>query len=220
MHIPDGYLDLVIALVMYGIAIIFWAITAYKARDGISEEQVPLLGILTAGVFVAQMLNFPIAAGTSGHLLGATLLAIVLGPWATLICMTVIFVVQALIFGDGGITALGANFFNMGIIGAFVGYYTYKIIKKFIPDIKGKMIGAFVGGWISVVLGAIACGIEIGVSQIFPYGIELTVPAMVSWHILIGIGEGLITAIVIGYIAKVRDDLLKLPKMGMKEEEE
>jgi cobalt/nickel transport system permease protein len=166
-----------------------------------------MMGVLAAFIFAGQMLNFPVAGGTSGHMLGSTLSAIVLGPFSGTIIMSVVFIIQTLIFQDGGLTALGANIFNMGIIGTIVGYYIYHLFIKIIK----KEVAIFLASWCSVVLAALMTGLEIGLSGII--SLEIVVPAMFVIHIVIGIAEGLITLSIIRYISKTRPDLLKLDKV-------
>ncbi|MHA1594861.1 MAG: energy-coupling factor ABC transporter permease, partial [Candidatus Baldrarchaeia archaeon] len=179
------------------------------------ERHIPLFAVLTAAVFAAQMINWPVGpGGTTAHLVGGALLAIFLGPFGGLIAMTVILVIQAFFFGDGGITALGANVWNMGVVDCFVGYYLFKIISKSLGDTpRAKTIGAFVGGWIGITLAAFFCGLQIGISTVFPYEISVSIPVMTLYHCLLGLIEGLITALVITYVLKVRPDLLELPKI-------
>ncbi|MEM1884831.1 MAG: energy-coupling factor ABC transporter permease, partial [Candidatus Jordarchaeales archaeon] len=195
----------------------FIVIGVIQAKRYMDERHVPLMAVLTAGVFAAQLLNFPIIGGTSGHLVGGTLLAVFLGPLGALLSMTVILAVQALFFGDGGITALGANILNMGVIGGIIGYYVYILVRRLVGKGGwGVRIGAAVGSYISVVLGAIACGVELGVSSLFPFPTWITVPVMTGWHMVIGIGEALITLVVIEYVLRARPDMLALPKVGFR----
>lgn len=213
-HIPDGFLDLPICVIMYAISLVFWIPAFRKARRVLGEKHIPLMSMLTAGVFAAQMLNFPIVGGTSGHLVGGTLIAIFLGPYAAIICITIILVIQALLFGDGGLTALGANVFNMGIVAA-LSYYVYIAVTRIISGRRGVLTGAFIASWFAVVAGAVSCGIEVGLSSTFqPYGgIVTTVPAMAFWHVIIGVGEALITMSILAYTLKVKPNLLELRKI-------
>ena len=170
------------------------------------------MGVLAAFIFAAQMLNFPIAGGTSGHLIGAALAAILLGPWASVLIMSCVLIAQCLIFQDGGLLALGANIFNMGIVASFSGYYLYRIVVSFLGDNKrGKLVGGFVGAWFSVFLAAIACAIELALSGASPMAAVL--PAMAALHALIGIGEGLITGAVLSLVLATRADLLQLQRI-------
>jgi cobalt/nickel transport system permease protein len=207
MHIPDGFLDAKTFSAFGFISALGVGIAIKNTHKKLGEKQVPMVGVLAAFIFAAQMLNFPVAGGTSGHFVGGTLAAILLGPSAGILIMSTILIIQCLIFQDGGLTALGANIFNMGIIGAAVGYYIYRILKTLI---RNTFISAFISGWISVVLGASFCAIELSISNTCP--LKVALPAMASIHALIGIGEGLITAFVLSFISKVRPDLLELYK--------
>ena len=172
----------------------------------------PLMGVLAAFIFAAQMLNFPVAGGTSGHLIGAALAAILLGPWAAVLIMSCVLLAQSLIFQDGGLLALGANIFNMGIIASFSGYYLYRLAIALLGEgRKGRMISGFIGAWGSVFLASIVCAIELAVSGASPMAVVL--PAMAVFHALIGIGEGLITGAALSMVLATRTDLLQLQKI-------
>jgi cobalt/nickel transport system permease protein len=204
MHIPDGFLDMDIALVYYVLSAIVIGICIYKIKkDGIDEKRVPIAGLVAAGIFAAQMLNWPIPGGTSAHFVGGAAAAIILGPFLGCIAMVSVVSIQALVFGDGGITALGTNLFSMAIVDVFVAYYIYKFLSK-----KNTKIAAFVAGWIGITLGAINTGIATGLSSTFQYSISTTVPVMGIWHGALGIIEGLITVAIISYIEKNRSDIL------------
>ncbi|MFQ6087336.1 MAG: energy-coupling factor ABC transporter permease [Candidatus Methanofastidiosia archaeon] len=211
MHIPDGFLSPVVWVPLYLVSIAVVGYSVKRANKRLGERHIPLMGVLAAFVFAAQMLNFPVAGGTSGHLLGGVLVAVLVGPFAGTIVMTVIFVVQAIVFQDGGITALGANIFNMGMIGTILGYYIYVTIRKIIKEDRGILVGAFVASWIAMVLGAIFVAVELAISGTSP--IEIALPAMALIHGVTGIGEGFITVAVIGYILKVRPDILEVEKI-------
>ncbi|HZD60423.1 MAG TPA: energy-coupling factor ABC transporter permease [Anaerolineae bacterium] len=201
MHIPDGFLDTktwVTAATASGGAV---AYAVAKVNKGLEEKDPPLMGVLAAFIFAAQMLNFPVAGGTSGHFIGGALAAILLGPWKAILVMLSVISVQALLFGDGGITALGANILNLAIIAPLSAYWVYGALRRFsVPA------GAFVAGLISTVIAASAAAVELSVSGTVP--LVLSMPIMAGWHLLIGIGEGIITAVTIGYIARVRSDLV------------
>lgn len=217
MHIPDGFLDLSICAVAYLVALIFWVFAFRRARQVLSERQIPLMGTLTAMFFAAQMMNYPIIGGTTAHLLGGPILAITLGPYAGLISMTIILLIQALFFGDGGITTFGANVWNMGIIGVFIPYIICLLVMKMVKDKNGMLIGAFIGALIGDLLAAVFAGLELGLSTLtFPYSISIAVTAMAIHHFFIGIGEGIITVIIISVLLKTRPDLLQLPKVAPK----
>ena len=211
MHIPDGFLDTKTWIGMGCISGVFISIAVRKANKKISEKHIPLLGVMAAFVFAAQMFNFPVGGGTSGHFMGATLIAILLGPWASVLIMTTVLAVQCLIFQDGGITALGANIFNMGIVGGFFGYYINVALQFLVRGRKGIFIGGFASGWCSLVLSALCCAIELGISGTIP--LKIGVPAMSGIHALIGIGEGFITIATLSLLLRVRPDLLNLQKI-------
>ena len=210
MHIPDGFLN---AATLATTAVVGGIANAVRlANKKLGEKQVPLMGVLAAFIFAAQMLNFPIVGGTSGHVIGAALAAILLGPWAGVLIMSCVLIAQSLIFQDGGLLALGANIFNMGIVASFSGYYLYRMVTSLMgEDKRGRLVGGFVGAWGSVFLASIACAIELAVSGTSPLGVVL--PVMAGFHALIGVGEGLITAAVLGFVLVTRVDLLKLQRI-------
>jgi cobalt/nickel transport system permease protein len=195
--------------VTFILAIGFWALASVKLRTALTEKQIPLLSVITAVVFVAQMINFPILSGTSGHLVGGTLVAILFGPFAAIVSITAILVIQCFLFGDGGLTALGANTLNMGVVAVFAGYALYRVIARSSENGKRLLVASFIGAYAGVVVAALVCGLEIGFSTSFPYGPEVTVPAMLFWHLFIGIGEGIITAMVLLYLMRIRPDIVR-----------
>ncbi len=211
MHIPDGFLSNGVWMVMWIITAVIIGYAIVRSNKRLGERHVPLMGVLAAFIFAGQMLNIPIAVGTSGHLLGGVLSAIFLGPFAGSIVMSTVFIVQAVFFQDGGIFALGANIFNMGLIGTILGYYIYSGIKSFIGGVKGLLIGAGFAGWLAVVLASAATAIELAFSGTVP--LNYVLPAMVSIHAIIGIIEAGITITVVAYVRRVRPDLLELPKV-------
>jgi len=167
---------------------------------------VSLMGIMSAFIFAAQMINFPVVGGTSGHLLGGVLAAVLLGPYAGAVVLTCVLIFQCLVFQDGGLLALGANIFNMALIGTIGGYLIFKGLNKILSNKKGSLMGAGTAAWFSVVLAASFCALELALSGISPLGVVL--PAMVGIHALIGIGEALITVAVLSFVQKVRPDLI------------
>lgn len=207
MHIPDGFLSIPVSAVGWALLIGLLWYALRQTRKQLGERQIPLMGILAAFVFAAQMLNFPVAGGTSGHLLGGTLVAIFLGPWASALVMTCVIGVQGLLFQDGGLLALGFNVVNMGIISGFVGYTVYTWIKGAMRQSPAaERVGAGVGAWLGVVVASIATAIELGISGTSPMNIVL--PAMAGVHVLIGIGEALITVAAVAFVRQTRPDLL------------
>jgi cobalt/nickel transport system permease protein len=211
MHIPDGFISAPVAAAGCVVAAgcIAYAVKATNKKLG--EKQIPLMGVLAAFVFAAQMLNFPIAGGTSGHFVGAALVAILLGPWTGVLIMTCVLAVQCLVFQDGGLFALGANIINMGIVASFIGYYVYRGGVSLLGGRKrGTLVSGAIAAWVSVVVAAIVCAFELAISGTVPLGIAL--PAMAGVHALIGIGEGAITAAVLALVMATRADLLELKK--------
>jgi cobalt/nickel transport system permease protein len=210
MHLPDGQiLSLPVSLSLASVSVAGLGLSLWRTTKTLAEKQVPLLAVTAAFIFAAQMINFPILAGVSGHFLGALLAAILLGPYASFIVMTIVLVLQALIFKDGGLIVLGTNIFNMGFVGGMLCGWIFAGITKLLPKNKSVFISsAAVIAWLSVVLSSLACAVEIGVSGTF----EL---APVAWsmfglHALIGIGEALISAAVLSVVIGVRPDLVAL----------
>lgn len=208
LHIPDGFLSLPISLITWVIAIALIIVSLNQVQGKYQERTVPIMGVCAAFIFAAQMINFPIPGGTSGHLLGGTLAGILLGPWAGALVVSVVFIVQAVIFQDGGITVLGANITNMGLIGTFGGYYLYRAIRSTIgrDSWRGMAISTAVSAWVSVFIASILTAIELALSGTVPLNIAIS--AMAFWHLLIGIGEALITLAVVSFIWRTRPDLL------------
>lgn len=212
MHIPDGFLNVATVATTYAVSAGGISYAVKTANKKLKEKHVPLMGVLAAFIFVAQMLNFPIIGGTSGHFLGAALAAILLGPWASLLIMSCVLIAQSLIFQDGGLLALGANIFNMGMVASFSAYYLYRLATLAMGDgKKGRLIGGFIGAWASIVISAIAAAIELGISGVSPLVVVL--PAMAGVHALIGIAEGLITGAALSLVLTTRADLWQLQKV-------
>ncbi len=214
MHLPDGLLDPFTTMVLWVVSITVMIFGYFKMghifEKEDSEKLIPYIGVLAAVIFAFQFVNYPIPGGTSGHLVGGTLVAIILGPWASVIVLFLILVIQSL-FGDGGITALGANAFNMGIIGGIFGFYLVMLFVKLLnkTSIKKELkltIATGIGSYIAIVLASIVCGIELAISGKIP--IEIAVPVMAFWHILIGIGEGIISALIVYYIYKTKPEFI------------
>ena len=207
MHIPDGFIDVPTALVTGAVSAGVVALAAKKTAAGLGERTVPLLGVTAAFIFAAQMLNFPVAAGTSGHFLGALLAVALLGPWAATLVLTVVVVVQALVMGDGGLTALGANVLNMAVIGVFVGSGVFYLLKRLLPsNPSGYFLALALASWASIVLGSAAVALELAVSGTVPLGVAL--PTMTAVHMVIGLGEALITVVVVAGVLAARPDLV------------
>jgi cobalt/nickel transport system permease protein len=207
MHIPDGFLSVAVSVVLWIVTIIVVAYALKRVNADLGERQVPLMGVLAAAIFAGQMLNFTVAGGTSGHLMGAAIATILLGPWAAILVLTTVVGVQALIFQDGGLLVLGANIFNMGVIGVSVSYFVYTTIRRLAGNKSwGIFVGGFLAAWMSIVVAALATALELALSGTSPANIAI--PAMGGIHVLIGIGEGLITVGALALIYAARPDLL------------
>jgi cobalt/nickel transport system permease protein len=204
LHIPDGFLSLVIALVFWGITILTVGIAISKTNKSIGEKQVPLMGVMAAFIFAAQMLNFPVAGGTSGHFLGGALAAMVLGPWAGILVMTAVIALQALLFQDGGLLVMGANIFNMGLLTAMIGFGLYRSVLGRGKGVRLTVVG--VAAWLAVVASALLAALQLWLSG--TSRLEIVVPAMLGVHALIGLGEAVITVAALAFIERTRPDLL------------
>ena len=208
MHIPDGFLSVWVSVTLWMISVAVIAYALKRVNADLDERKIPLMGVLAAAIFAGQMLNFTIIGGTSGHLMGAALATILLGPWAAILVMTCVVGVQALIFQDGGLLVLGANIFNMGIVGVAVSYTAYQIIRSLMGENrKTVLVGGFISAWLSIFIAALAVAMQLALSGISPA--NLAIPAMAGIHALIGIGEGLITAGALGFILAARPDLIR-----------
>ncbi|HAX70037.1 MAG TPA: cobalamin biosynthesis protein CbiM [Anaerolineae bacterium] len=204
LHIPDGFLNLIVSLICWLITIVTLGFAISKTNQSLGEKQIPLMGVMAAFIFAAQMINFPVAGGTSGHMLGGALAAIVLGPWAGMLVMTAVIAVQALLFQDGGLLVMGANILNMGLVTAAIGYGLYRSVIGQSRGVKLGMIGF--AAWLSVMAGALLTSMQLWLSGTSQLGI--VIPAMMGVHALIGIGEALITVFAVGFIMQTRPDLL------------
>lgn len=204
MHIGDGLIPLEQAIVYWLIALVFIALSLRWARREMDEMKVPLFAALTAGIFAIQAMNIPIPWGTSGHMLGGVMAAIILGsPFAGVLILTLVLLVQGFVFGDGGITTMGANILDMGVIASFTGYYAYQAIKNYL----GMVPAAYVAGWLGIVIGAEAVAVELAIAGTFPL-----IPALAFmglYHVVIGlVAEGLITAIVVKSVMQTHPELI------------
>ena len=206
MHIPDGFLSLNVWAPAWLISIGGLGYCLKKIGRVLEDKLVPLMGVMAAFIFAAQMINFPVAGGTSGHLLGGALAAVLLGPYAGAVVLAIVLIVQCLIFQDGGLTALGANILNMSFVGAGGGYLIYWGVRKLIAGKKGILIGTAVAAWLSVVAAASTGSVELAVSGIIP--LRVVLPAMALVHMLIGVGEAVISCLVVGFVLRVRPDLI------------
>jgi len=206
MHIPDGFLSTLVSLGLWAVSIVAVGFALRRVGRELDQRQVPLMGVLAAAIFAGQMLNFTVAGGTSGHLLGAALATILVGPWAAVVVLTTVVSIQALVFQDGGLLALGANLFNMAIVGTTVAYSVYTSIRKLAGERSwGLLVGGVAAAWASIVAAALACALELAVSGTSPANIA--VPAMGGIHMLIGVGEALITFGALAFLYAARRDL-------------
>ncbi len=209
MHIPDGFINGTTSA-GFGVAAAGGLGAAVKQTGKyLSERQIPLAGLVAAFVFAAQMVNFPVMTGVSGHLLGGVLAAVLVGPWAGFVVLSVVLIVQGVFFADGGLSALGLNIVNMAFIGAVAGYAIYRLLLHILPrDGRGVTIAAGIAAGISVPLAALGFVVEFAIGGTAGVSLGTVLAAMLGTHVLIGIGEGLITALVVGTVVRSRADLV------------
>ena len=222
MHIPDGYLGPATYVTMYAVTIPFWAAASWKLNKTLKTKQAPYLALGAAFSFVIMMFNIPVLGGTTGHATGTALIAILLGPWAAIIAVSVALVIQALLFGDGGITAIGANCFTMAVVGGLTAYGLYRLVAAG-SDIKSKrlLIAGAVAAYVSLNVSALVTAILLGIQPLIerspsgqplyaPYPLSVTIPAMVSGHVfLFGFVEAAVTALVLKYFQKNEPEMLR-----------
>lgn len=206
MHIPDGFLSANTWIPAWLISIGGISYCLKRTAIILKDKMIPLMGVMSAFVFAAQMLNFPVLGGTSGHLLGGVMAAVLLGPYAAAIVLACVLAVQCFIFQDGGLTALGANILNMSLVGTTGGYFVYSVIRKIWGADKGIVPATAIASWLSIVAASIACAMELAASG--TSSLNIVLPAMAGVHALIGIGEAVITGLVISFVLKVRPDLI------------
>jgi len=202
MHIPDGYVDLPVAVAMAVATVVVLAVAARRADGDIDGERAPLIGVVAAGIFAAQMLNWPIPGGTSAHFAGGALAAILLGPHLGALCVATVVTVQSLVFGDGGVVVLGANVFNMAIVEVYVGYAVYRLVAA-----HSRFGAAFAAGWLGITAGAVTAALQLGVSSAFAYETMTVLAVMGVGHLVLGLIEGAITAVVHRSLVDARPDL-------------
>lgn len=209
LHAADRFLSVPTSIAFWVVTAIVIAIAVRRTNKHLDERAVPLMGVMAAFIFAAQMINFQVAGGTSGHLLGGVLAAVLLGPWAATLVMACVVAVQALVFSDGGLVVMGANIFNMGLIGTLGGFALYLALAKVLGgEVRGRIPAAAIAGWVSVMAAALAMSLQLIVSDTSPA--QVVLPAMLVVHAFIGIGEALITGAALGFIAATRSDLLSL----------
>lgn len=209
MHIPDGFIDAGTSLAAGAVAAGGIAVSLKRSANALEERQAPLAGLVSAFVFAVQMLNFPVAAGTSGHLLGGVLATVLVGPWAGAVCVAVVLFVQALLFADGGLSALGLNILNMSLLGGLGGYLVFLGIRRVMPRTKSGVVAASaLAAGISVVLAALGFVVEFAVGGTADVSLRAVLGAMVGVHVLIGIGEAVITGMTVSAVLASRPDLV------------
>ncbi|HET6461946.1 MAG TPA: cobalt transporter CbiM [Syntrophales bacterium] len=229
MHIPDGYLSPQTYIPMYGVAFALWGVALKKVRSEMSAKQVPYLAMAAAFSFLVQMFNIPIPGGTSGHAVGAGIIALLLGPWTAVIAVSVVLIIQAFVFGDGGITAIGANCFNMAIVMPFVAYWTFILFKGFWRNRTMVTLAAFLSGYVGLTAAAVCAAFMFGIQPIIatgpdgmplyaPYPLSITIPAMAIEHLFVfSIVEGVITAALLKYFMKNESALIYAMKEASRE---
>jgi len=207
VHIPDGFLSAPVAVASWAASAGAIGYAAKRAGRELGEKQVPMMGLAGAFIFAAQMLNFPVAGGTSGHLLGGALAAILLGPWQGGLVLTAVLAVQALLFQDGGLLALGANVLNMAVVGVLTAWLTYRAGRAVLGTGRiASLVSTFAASWLSVVLASLVAAGELALSGAYAPGVVFS--AMGAVHALIGIGEGIITTAVVAFVSSARPDLI------------
>lgn len=220
MHIPDGYLSPQTYIPLFGVFVSVAAVAVRKVKKEVSVRVIPYLGMAAAFSFIIMMFNLPIPGGTTGHAVGSAIIAIIFGPWAAMLAVSVALIIQALIFGDGGITALGANCFNMAVFMPFTAYFIFKLLSNQTAGRARMSFAAFIAGYLSLVMAATVTAFEFGIQPLIastsdgralycPYDLSIAVPAMALEHMLLfGIVEGIITTIILNYFLKTEPDLI------------
>ncbi len=209
MHVPDGFLDVPTSAATAVVAATAVGVALRRARAELDDRTAPMAGLVAAFVFAGQMVNFPVGAGTSGHLIGGALAAVLVGPWTAMLCLSVVLLVQALFMADGGVTALGTNITLMGVVGCFVGYAVFLLARRVLPRRIGSVApAAAVGALVSVPVAAGAFTLLFALGGTAPIDVSAVLTAMLTWHLVIGVGEAAITALVISAVVAVRPDLV------------
>ena len=221
MHIPDGYLSPATCGAMYVVSAPFWYVAVQRVRKVLTHRTVPAMALFSAFIFILMMFNVPLPGGTTGHAVGGTLVAIVLGPWAAVLSISVVLAIQAVLFGDGGLTSLGANCFNMAVVLPVVGYFIYRVISGN-SDVNStrRLVGAIVGSYLGIIAASLVTGLELGIQPLLfhtadgtplyaPYGLNVAIPAMTIGHLVIaGPVEAIVTGLVFFYLQKSHSALL------------
>lgn len=209
MHVPDGFLDAPTSLATGAVAVAAVALSLRGARRELDDRTAPRAGLVATFVFAAQMINFPVGAGTSGHLMGGALAAVLVGPWTAVLCLSVVLVVQALLMADGGITALGTNITLIGIVTVVVGWAVFVLLRRVLPK-RVSMVApaAAVGGFVSVPVAALVFTALFSVGGNVSVDLGAVLAAMLGWHVVIGVGEAVVTGLVVGSVVATRPDLV------------
>jgi len=209
MHIPDGFIDIKTSAAFSAAAAIAVGGAVKGARNQLSEQSAPLAGLTAVFIFAVQMLNFPVAAGTSGHLLGAALAMVLVGPYAATLALSVVLIIQAFLFADGGLTALGLNIFNMGVVGVWASFGVFFIVKKLLPKTKSSIVVAsFIAALLSVPAAAAGFVLQYAIGANATFSVSTVLSAMIGTHVFIGIGEAIITALTVSAVLASRSDLV------------
>jgi cobalt/nickel transport system permease protein len=226
MHIPDGYLGPPTYLAAYATCVPLWGLAARRVKGALAARRVPLLAIAAAFTFVVMMFNIPLPGATTGHAVGGVLIAVAVGPWGAALAISIALVIQALLFGDGGITAIGANCLNIAFVMPFAGFAAYRWLARLLPSPRGHALAAGIGGWIGLTLAAFTTALMFGIQPLLhtdaggralyaPYPLSVTVPAMVLEHLAVfGLVEGLVTGLAVFYLQGSRSAWVLLPADG------
>lgn len=220
MHIPDGYLSPQTYIPLFGVSAVFWTAAARKIQTALSHRHIPFLAMAAAFSFLIQMFNIPIPGGTTGHAVGGAVIAILLGPWPAVLAVSIVLVIQAIVFGDGGITAIGANCFNMAVVMPFVSYWTFRLVKGSSENSRRIWIAAFLAGYVGLTVASVVTAVQFGIQPLIaqdaqgqplyaPYPLAIAVPVMAAEHLLLfGIVEGIVTALLLKYFLQHEPDLI------------
>jgi cobalt/nickel transport system permease protein len=209
MHVPDGFLDAPTSIATGVVAAAGIAVALRRARRELDDRTAPMAGLVATFVFAAQMINFPVGAGTSGHLMGGALAAVLVGPWSGVLCLSVVLLVQGLMMADGGITALGTNITLMGLVTVVVGWTTFVVLRRLLPARPSSVpVAAAVGAFLSVPVAALVFTLLFSIGGQPPVELSRVVVAMLGWHTLIGLGEAVVTGLVVASVISTRPDLV------------
>ena len=218
MHVPDGFLDAPTSLATGAVAVVGVAVALRQARKELDDRTAPMAGLVATFVFAGQMMNFPVAAGTSGHLLGGALAAVLVGPWTAVLCISVVLLVQALFMADGGITAIGTNVTLMALVGVAAGWLVFVVVRRVLPkNVASVGPAAAVAALVSVPVAATAFTLLFAVGGTAPVAVDTVLTAMLAWHTVIGLGEALITGLVVASVTAVRPDLVYGARPALRE---